>query len=119
VYSKPLASAAGLHYDLFTGHQTARQKAESNMTDVQDTKLPVINLNGTAASRLAEDYKVALDLAKQLQEAMRAIDFHPRNYPIEGTWQPAREEFATCLKQVDGLKTYLQRQFYHCKKACR
>jgi hypothetical protein len=85
----------------------------------ENTSLPCINLNGTTASRLAEDYKTALDLAKQLQEALRAIDFHPRNYPVQDTWGPARQEFATVLQHADEIKTYLQKHFYHCKKSAR
>jgi len=56
------------------------------------TTLPTINLNGTSAKMLMRENLEAQRAIEDALEAIRKVEFHPRDYPNPGQWEAALAE---------------------------
>ena len=63
---------------------------------------PVINLNGSSAEHLVEEYKTAYQAVRAAYEALRHVTVHGRDFQTapEGTYEKARAEQVARLEKL-------------------
>ncbi len=71
--------------------------------DKPTPQAPVINLNGTSANSLVEEYKTASHALREAINAVQNITVHGRDYQTapEGCYQKARSEQTARLQKLE------------------
>lgn len=71
---------------------------------------PIIHLNGNSKKALSEQYLEALRKLDNALDAMRGIDFHPRDYYVKGDeyFHQARAEREDAFKALKQTMNYVE-----------
>lgn len=76
--------------------------------------LPTIHMNGTSARMLYEGYEEAHHALTKAEEALGKIEFNARDYyPVDGSWEKAREEMRARFVALDAMKDELMAILSH------
>ena len=81
------------------------------MTTATSFSLPRLNLNGTSAGTIEDEYSEASMLVRKARQAVSACTYHPRDFQFQGpaAFNAARSERerVRVLNQLDDIETYL------------
>jgi len=75
------------------------------------TTLPKININGTSAQSLRDEYYEAYKLLTKAEEFIReSVTCHPRDFQLNeiGDYDKARQERETVIRKLDESIEYLE-----------
>lgn len=80
-----------------------------------EIQLPTIHLNGTGRKALAKDYDEAAEKLQDFLTAWRKIEFHSRDYYVDGTeaWPRALEQRQQIHGDIIGVEEYLDAHRAH------
>jgi hypothetical protein len=79
------------------------------MEETTDFTLPVIHLNGTGADTLYNEYRDARRALSEAADKLLEATCHPRDfYPVEGSWEKAKEERTAMIRKLDDVYMYLE-----------
>jgi len=78
--------------------------------DKPTPQAPVINLNGTSANSLVEEYKTASHALREAINAVQNITVHGRDFQTaaDGLYQKARDEQIARLRKLEEVQAELE-----------
>jgi hypothetical protein len=79
--------------------------------------LPTINLNGTSASSLFEDYDNARLAIEEAATALSKIEFHARDYQVDNAWYKAYKERLAIHHKLHEVREFLIAHMDHLANA--
>lgn len=84
------------------------------MTTATSFSLPRLNLNGTSAGTIEDEYSEASMLVRKARQAVSACTCHPRDFQFQGpaAFNAARSERERVLNQLDDIETYLDAWYW-------
>lgn len=90
------------------------------MKEEPQVTLPVIHLNGSGAKNLYREYHEARKAVGKAMDLMVEATCHPRDfYPVEGSWERARQERSEMLGKLSQVYNYLtqweEHSYGHCQ----
>ena len=77
--------------------------------------LPRLNLNGTSAGALEDEYAEASMLVRKAKHAVAACTCHPRDFQFQGptAFNAARSEREAILRSLDEIESYLDAHYWN------
>ena len=77
--------------------------------------LPSLNLNGTNAGAIEDEYAEALTLVRKARQAVSVCTCHPRDFIFQGptAFNAARSEREAVLRSLDDIESYLDAWYWN------
>ena len=77
--------------------------------------LPRLNLNGTSAGALEDEYAEASMMVRKARQAVAACTCHPRDFQFQEptAFNAARSEREAILRSLDEIESYLDAHYWN------
>ena len=85
------------------------------MTTATRFSLPRLNLNGTSAASIEDEYAEASMMVRKAKHAVAACTCHPRDFQFQGptAFNAARSEREAVLRSLDDIESYLDAWYWN------
>ena len=84
-------------------------------TTASTYSLPRLNLNGTSAGALEDEYAEASMMVRKAKHAVAACTCHPRDFQFQGptAFNAALSEREAVLRSLDDIESYLDAWYWN------
>lgn len=102
-----------------------RENTNKTMTYAQSQfpkmVFPTIHLNGNNGEKLGQQYYDALQAFHKFQEAFSKIEFHPRDYYVQGAdeFNNAQLQRWDIFNNMNAITDYIEAHASHCFESCK